>query len=77
MPLIVYKAACTAAKASQISFELVKGCSKMRTTLILLVIGIAILFAEAQNDYYRPPSCGRCDFRDFKGKRGPPGPEVY
>ena len=77
MPLIVYKAVCTAAKASQIIFELVKGCSKMRTTLILLVIGAAILFAEAQYYYYHPPSCGRCDFRDFKGKRGPPGPEVY
>ena len=48
----------------------------MRTTLILLVIGAAILFAEAESNYYRPPSCGRCDFRDFKGKQGPPGPKV-
>ena len=50
----------------------------MQVTLILLVIGAAILFAQAQDyDNYRPPSCGRCDYRDFKGKQGPPGPKVY
>ena len=53
----------------------------MQTTLILLVIGATILFAQAQNynyyyNYYRPPSCGRCDFNDFKGKQGFPGPKV-
>ena len=50
----------------------------MRATLILLVIGAAILAAQAQDyDYYRPPSCGSCNFKDFKGKQGPPGPKVY
>jgi len=52
----------------------------MQTALILLVIGATILFAQAQNynyyNYYRPPSCGRCDFNDFKGKQGFPGPKV-
>ena len=49
----------------------------MQTTLILLVIGAAILCAQATDyDDYRLPSCGRCDFRDFKGRQGPPGPKV-
>jgi len=59
----------------------------MQATLILLVIGAAILIAEAQPYYdpydpyhpdppHHPPSCGRCDFKDFKGKPGKPGPQV-
>ena len=49
----------------------------MQATLILLVMGAAFILAEAQDyDYYRPPSCGSCDYRDFKGKQGPPGPKV-
>ena len=56
----------------------------MQATLILLVIGAAILIAEAQPYYdpydpyppHRPPSCGRCDFKDFKGRPGKPGPQV-
>jgi len=46
----------------------------MQATLILLVIGAVILLAQA-TDYsdYRLPSCGRCNFRDFKGRQGPPG----
>ena len=50
----------------------------MQTTLILLVIGAAILFAEAQDYYddYSPPSCGPCEYGDYNGKQGPPGPKV-
>ena len=66
--------------ASINTLDWLENCSKMQTALkILLVIGAAILFAQAQNYnsyYYRPPSCGRCDFNDFKGIQGPPGPKV-
>ena len=49
----------------------------MQTTLILLVIGAAILFAEAQYyDNYSPPSCGPCEYGDYNGNQGPPGPKV-
>ena len=49
----------------------------MQATLILLVIGAAIVFAQATDyNYYRPPSCGRCSFKDFQGQQGPPGPKV-
>ena len=61
-----------------ISFSLAESWSKMQTALVLLMIGAAVLFAEAQyHDYYRPPSCGRCDYRDFVGKPGPPGRKVW
>ena len=52
---------------------------QLQATLILLVISAAILCAQAQaqNYYnYHPPACGRCDFEDFKGNPGLPGPKV-
>ena len=49
----------------------------MQATLILLVISAAILCAQATDSkIYRPQSCGRCYYGDFKGKQGPPGPKV-
>lgn len=51
----------------------------MKTALILLVVGVAVLSAEAQNyghGYQPPPSCGRCDYKDYRGRDGPAGPKV-
>ena len=52
----------------------------MQATLILFAICAAVLLTQAQYhdqyDHYRPPSCGRCDYRDFRGKPGAPGPQV-
>ena len=60
-----------------IGLGLVESCDRMRTALILLVIGAAIILVEARNyHYYRPPSCGRCNYEDNNGKQGPPGPKV-
>ena len=52
----------------------------MQATLIFLVIGAAVLCAQAQqyygHNYYQPKLCGKCYLNDFKGNRGPPGPKV-